>query len=108
MKTNIVFHKLLEYVEERDGLQKKRKTTLETDGLEIVCVTPIVTINTDVEDDLVFVKEERSVFRTELPQQDQVHERSLEGMYRSIFLNEAEAKLGRFERNYLGRQNADI
>ena len=60
-----------------------------------------MTINTDMEDDLVFVKEERSVFRTELPLQDQVHESSLEGMYRSIFLNEAEAKLGRFERNYL-------
>lgn len=80
MKTNIIFYEFLEYIEEHDGLRKRLKTTLETDGLEILCVVPsIQAMNTDV-DDVIFVKEERSDFITELLQQEQVHERSLEGM----------------------------
>jgi hypothetical protein len=33
MKTNIIFYEFLEYIEEHDGLRKRLKTTLETDGL---------------------------------------------------------------------------
>ncbi|CAB3977441.1 Hypothetical predicted protein [Paramuricea clavata] len=78
MKTDIIFYEFLEHIEEHDGLRKSLKNTLETDGLEVLCVVPSTqAMNTDV-DDVIFVKEERCDFITELLQQEQVHERSLE------------------------------
>ncbi|XP_028416277.1 uncharacterized protein LOC114540205 [Dendronephthya gigantea] len=59
-----------ENIEEHDGLRKRRKRTLEADGLEILCVVPCTqAMNTDEEDNVIFVKEEQSNFISKFPQQ---------------------------------------